>query len=149
MKPTRPIGVTVSLGLWCLISPTLGYLALRAYWSSGRILPFPAGAAVVFLALALLILFRSRAAPVAHAIALAPCLILFPFTFPALVLLGYWTRGETRGYFEGDPEGPHWNKARRWRDGEWPWLLALAFATALMFLFGAMLLALRPLFPSG
>jgi len=149
MKSARPIGVTLSLGLWCLASATFGWLTVRAYWSSGRILPVPAGAALVFLALALLILFRSRAAPAAHAITLAPSLILFPFTFPAVVLLGYWTRRETKEYFKDHPEGPVWSKAQRWRDGEWPWLLALIFTTALMLLFGAMLLALRPLFPSG
>ena len=138
----RPRGVAFALVLWACGVVLFAVLTVQGYGSTGHVLPVPASVTVVCAVVAVLVAKGSKWGLLLQVLVLLPSLLLFPFTFVAIMLLGYLTRPETVSYFEQRVGGPRWDVVESWSKGEWPWLVGLVVATVLCVVFSGVLLGL-------
>jgi len=144
----RPKGVAVAAVAWAAAAVFFGLPTFRAYVAGNGLPAFSATVALVTAAIAILLARGSSWGWGLQLFVLVPVLLVFPFTFIAVMLLGYMTRPETVSYFKGRTDGPRWDSSRAWSKGEWPWLVGLGAATALFAFFWAVMSALLRTHPN-
>lgn len=139
----RPLLVVTLAVLWLVAAVLFSVLAIKTYFETGVILPGGILVSVISGLLAYGLWTGRPWARILQVIVFVPMMCVMPVGFAAIILLGYMTRPETKGYFVPLPGGPTWEARGRWTRSEWPWI---ASAAAAIVAGAALLMAMAPLF---